>query len=94
MRALPLYSFHMLDQIARHILQRHQRRLIRAAARLYPDPVDRANGLLCEGAQLIALECFNEGNPLRRVVITPGDDHNYCIQIVHIHDVEEPTDVE
>ena len=78
----------MITKLARLITRLPYQRLRRAALNCYPDPTNRANGFLAEGAELIAIELFAKGNPLKAIVITPNEYGGYIIHVEGVHDTE------
>jgi hypothetical protein len=78
----------MITKLAKLITRLPYQHLRRAALRCYPDATDRANGLLAEGAELVTIELFAKGNPLKAIVITPSPYGGYIIHVEGVHDTE------
>ncbi len=71
----------ILNKIIRAIHRRRNMKFKRLIAEIYPNIEDRGYALLSEGAEIFNIICFNQGDPLRVIVITPDEEEGYNIEM-------------
>ncbi len=71
----------ILNKIIKALYRRRTARFKKLVAEIYPNIKDRGYALLSEGAEIFNIVCFNQGDPLKKITITPDEEERYHIEM-------------